>query len=411
MDPTVWEKAQRKNLAKMMRRAYEIPFYRERFDRAGVKPADIRSAEDLNKLPALTKAEFRAWMAEQTPEKLGGCMKNHTSGSTGTPLTTYLWPQDRAEESANLLRCAMMQKKGYRFLTDRIVTVLTSDPTGQRTSTVPPRFNINPLDELSVQAEAFCRLRPAFVYGQSTSIYLLAAFAERQKIVLPKPKCVGLIGEGVSDAAFACLKRVFGKDAVFDIYGCVEVGNFAVTKGEDCNTHYIWQDTHCVQLSPNSVTANGSQMHGRVMLTSLIHYGFPVINYAVGDEADAELLPDGRMVLTKIYGKANDQILNRDGSSFEYIRITNLFKTIPQISQFRVIQKTYEELEVILAVPDTTKPERESIEAFVREKAALLLKNDNPENSKTLTFRFCDQIEPDQNGKVRCLICKINENN
>ena len=31
----------------LAQRAYEIPFYRERFDAAGVKPEDIRTGDDL----------------------------------------------------------------------------------------------------------------------------------------------------------------------------------------------------------------------------------------------------------------------------------------------------------------------------------------------------------------------------
>ena len=48
------KKIQEKRLHKLMKKAYQIPFYRERFDRAGVKPEDIRTAEDLVKLPPLT---------------------------------------------------------------------------------------------------------------------------------------------------------------------------------------------------------------------------------------------------------------------------------------------------------------------------------------------------------------------
>ena len=46
---------QNRRVKKLVRTAYEIPFYRERFDRAGVTPDDINTAEDLAKLPLLTK--------------------------------------------------------------------------------------------------------------------------------------------------------------------------------------------------------------------------------------------------------------------------------------------------------------------------------------------------------------------
>ena len=55
-------RTQDKRVRKLVKRAYEIPFYRKRFDEAGVKPEDIRTGDDLSKLPLLTKDELRAWM-------------------------------------------------------------------------------------------------------------------------------------------------------------------------------------------------------------------------------------------------------------------------------------------------------------------------------------------------------------
>ena len=37
-------RTQDKRVRKLVKRAYEIPFYRKRFDEAGVKPEDIRTA-------------------------------------------------------------------------------------------------------------------------------------------------------------------------------------------------------------------------------------------------------------------------------------------------------------------------------------------------------------------------------
>ena len=44
-----------------------IPFYRRKFDRIGLKPADIRSVDDLEKIPVTTKHEMASDMAENLP--------------------------------------------------------------------------------------------------------------------------------------------------------------------------------------------------------------------------------------------------------------------------------------------------------------------------------------------------------
>ena len=54
------EALQLKRLQDTVRRVYEnVPFYREKFDQAGVKPEDIRSLKDLAKLPFTYKQDLR----------------------------------------------------------------------------------------------------------------------------------------------------------------------------------------------------------------------------------------------------------------------------------------------------------------------------------------------------------------
>ena len=59
------KRAAERNLKKLMRAAYEIPFYRKRFDQAGLKPSDFRTTEDPYKFPVLTKDDLRHWMDEE----------------------------------------------------------------------------------------------------------------------------------------------------------------------------------------------------------------------------------------------------------------------------------------------------------------------------------------------------------
>ena len=51
---------QSKRLAEMAERCYNnIPFYRRKFDEMGLKPGDIRSIDDLQKLPFTYKQDLR----------------------------------------------------------------------------------------------------------------------------------------------------------------------------------------------------------------------------------------------------------------------------------------------------------------------------------------------------------------
>jgi phenylacetate-CoA ligase len=83
------KKQQLDNLTDLAGRVYKnVPFYKEKFDEAGVKPADITSLVEISKLPFTTKDELR----QTYPYGLLACsepdiVEIHTSsGTTGTPV-------------------------------------------------------------------------------------------------------------------------------------------------------------------------------------------------------------------------------------------------------------------------------------------------------------------------------------
>ena len=51
---------QLKRLKEIVKYAYDrVPFYRKKYDEAGVKPSDIKTLEDIRKLPFVTKSDLR----------------------------------------------------------------------------------------------------------------------------------------------------------------------------------------------------------------------------------------------------------------------------------------------------------------------------------------------------------------
>jgi phenylacetate-CoA ligase len=90
MGPGAMRAAQGANLAETVRWVYErVPFYRQALDDTGVKPADIRSVEDVARLPFTTKNDLR----DQYPfglcaVPLADVVRIHaSSGTTGKPIT------------------------------------------------------------------------------------------------------------------------------------------------------------------------------------------------------------------------------------------------------------------------------------------------------------------------------------
>ncbi len=91
---------QLKRLQAIVERAYtQNQFYRHLYDEAGVKPSDIKSLEDIRKLPFLEKKTVRAaypyGMALTTPGGPGGLLQIHaTSGTTGKSVPVFATKKD-----------------------------------------------------------------------------------------------------------------------------------------------------------------------------------------------------------------------------------------------------------------------------------------------------------------------------
>ncbi len=88
---------QDERLVAQVKHVYEnVPYYRNLMDEKGVKPEDIKSADDLHKLPFLTKADLRdAYPTGMLAVPMKDCVEIHsTSGTTGKRVVAFYTQKD-----------------------------------------------------------------------------------------------------------------------------------------------------------------------------------------------------------------------------------------------------------------------------------------------------------------------------
>lgn len=91
------KKLQDERLVAQVKHVYEnVPYYKNLMDKKGVTPDDIKSTDDLHKLPFLTKSDLReAYPYGLLAKPLSDCVRIHsTSGTTGKRVVTFYTQND-----------------------------------------------------------------------------------------------------------------------------------------------------------------------------------------------------------------------------------------------------------------------------------------------------------------------------
>jgi phenylacetate-CoA ligase len=111
MPVTERKRLQLERLKDVIGRAYaQVPYYRRRFDEMKIKPADIKSLEDIQRLPFTTKTDLReGYPFGMFSAPLNEIVEIHTSsGTTGKPTVSGYTRRDIEIWSEVMARCLTM---------------------------------------------------------------------------------------------------------------------------------------------------------------------------------------------------------------------------------------------------------------------------------------------------------------
>ena len=108
MDRAQLRELQSERLVKIVKYTYDnVEFYRKRMDEAGVKPGDIKSIDDISKLPFMQKKDLRDYYPYGTfAAPLKDIVRFHaSSGTTGKPIVAGYTRNDLANWAEGVARC------------------------------------------------------------------------------------------------------------------------------------------------------------------------------------------------------------------------------------------------------------------------------------------------------------------
>jgi phenylacetate-CoA ligase len=394
---------QRQKLRKMLKHAYEnVPYYRRLFDSVGVKPEEIKTIEDLTKIPITKKLELARLPLEEITARgtdLRKCVKRTTSGSTGILLSVYFTKEDE-------VFCWTVWARAFLDLGQRPWHKLAYVQFASRPRTLYERLGIyrkyflqaggDPED----QVKRLAQIRPDIIRGYGMSIGLLARTTIEKGVSGITPRLVFTSGN-ITDSAMRMLIETAFRAKAFDFYGAEEVGCIAWECPERAGYH-INIDTLVVELVKDGRAARPGEI-GRVVCTGLHSFAMPIIRYELGDVCMATdkkcSCGRGLPLLSGIEGRLDDLFVSPGGRVFTSPSLLVRIRHLQGIDQYRIIQETVRDIRVLL-VPrkgfseDTLNEVRKIVEELMG-------------NEYNLRIDVVDAIPADASGKFRTLISKV----
>ena len=320
---------QNEKLLKQVRHVWEnVPYYRAKMQEKGVTPDDIKSQDDLYKLPFLTKDDLRkAYPYGLMGKPLKDCVRiQSTSGTTGQRVVAF-YTQHDIHIWEEMCARAIVAAGGTN---EDVVQV----SYGYGLFTGGPGLNggSHLLGSLTIPTSSGNTDRQImFIKDLSATILCCtpsyAAFiGERMKEMGMKPNDIplkaGIFGaEAWSEEMRRDIEATMGIKA-YDIYGLTELCGPGVSfECEDQHGMHINEDYFIAEIidpKTGEVLPEGSL--GELVFTSLDKEAFPLLRYRTRDitSLTREKCPCGRthVRMMKLKGRTDDMLIIRGVNVF-----------------------------------------------------------------------------------------------
>lgn len=341
---------QSKRLRATVKHVYDSnAIYRKLFDDQGVKPDDIKTVDDVVKLPMTNKDILR----ESYPMKLSCVPRDRivemhmSSGSTGTPVVMPYTQHDLEQWAECMARCYRMSgaKPGDAAQITPLFGLFNGGfgmYHGARAAGlfVIPAGPGNTARQIRLAKDLKTRVFTGVV---SYGVRIMEVLQE-QKETLPDLE-IGIFGaEAFSESMKKKISCGLNID-VYDIYGMTESGGVG-TLGMDCSAHdgiHVWEDQYILEIiDPDTGEPVDDGEQGELVFTALNREALPMIRFRTADLTkiiSREKCECGRthLKIAPITGRRDDMLIVK-GVNFFPKQIEQTLLGIPGIgSNYQII--------------------------------------------------------------------------
>lgn len=193
---------------------------------------------------------------------------------------------------------------------------------------------------LEEMRNAMVEKQPRIIFSYSSTLVELAKYIEKTGTDAAAfgLKSVLTGGEGISEENRQLLERVFGAK-VYRRYSNMEMGILGQDMGDGGSYRLNWGSYYfeCLKIDCDEPARPGEV--GRIVITDLFNYAFPMIRYDTGDLGVMEYPQDEMPRLKEIYGRSRDCVYDTEGRLLSPAKISVSMWGIHGIKQWQFIQE------------------------------------------------------------------------
>lgn len=325
------------------------PFYHDRMREEKVHPDDIRTLDDIRKLPFMVKSDLR----DNYPDKIfvagqDDLVRYHvSSGTTGKPTVVGYTRNDLDNWTASLARglvsCGLGRgdvlqvSYGYGLFTGGLGLHYGAERIG---ATVLPTS----VGNTERQIELMQDLHTTAIACTPSYLLHIGEVAEKMGVSIRDDTSLrmGILGaEPWSDTMKGRIENWLGIKA-YDIYGTSELSGPMFCECTEQAGFHVWGDLAYVEiLDPETGEQLGPGEQGEMVITMLQKEALPMIRFRIGDitSVDDTVCACGRSHprVRRISGRVDDMLIIRGINVFPS-QIEYTLLTIPEVGQHFMIE-------------------------------------------------------------------------
>jgi len=419
--PDQLERFRNKTFRNIVRYAYTVPLYHDKYKKAGIKPDDIKSLEDIKKLPFITKKE----LVDSYPDKIipRDYNKNNsfvvcTGGTTGKPVSVYTdlytmgKPGGIAVRELNYFNINWRKSKIVHignFNPYRIDKITEDNFNSHLNSFVSMKNRLNidvstPIFEIINQLDEF---KPDLVMSYPAVFQHLAFIRRKGHGKNIKPKLFWTGGAMLDDYTRRYVEDAF-KCRLLNIYPSVEAGADIAFECFE-NTWHVNYDFFNLEAIDEKGELVSEGERGHLVITRLWGRGTPIIRYTGMDDW-VKLLPwyecscglKTPVIINGVEGRQRANIILPNGKVFPpgaFCFITPVLHKLKtfKVKQYQIVQKKIDEIEILLVIDDDLRSKGPSVKEISKNIEEAYRKKVGPDVN--ITIKEVDEIKNKESSK------------